>query len=471
MSIFHRRKKNNSKTGPPITAQELQDLPYAGDFDLPREEEKLRAAYEHERAGGNFDIRKVFSAKGTGAKTIAKIGHFPAYHEVTDMVEEQYGGGSYNIHPAGSARILKTYTVEGPSRFKPGGTRPEKSHVQELKAELEANLLIYAIERFEDDPELQRIAALGMLKKHLGVELPADVEIDWQEQLFRDGIEGNPEFKEALVIAELGKRGAEVPEEPDPMEETIKKYQQLGRLREALDSGKKPPSLMRELILALPEVLKFIQQVQGSDFTKSGAQAEPPLEAPVDSQEGRGSGLGHVSAEVVPPPAGLDFGPSETPKPPTPPVHEPRQGAHTPRKVPLSKLDWAELERGVHGDPGEFIGGVCLAASEQDSQYHHQLASLFRDKDPDVILAELSRLAESMAVAEGEDYEVAVSVVNHLRQTKAGRMWLDQAHVAAEVIPALIDQHSVGGVESAENEESDGSGLDGGEDFDGPLLV
>ena len=94
-----------------------------------------------------------------------------------------------------------------------------------------------------------------------------------------------------------------------------------------------------------------------------------------------------------------------------------------------------------------FIGGVWLSASVQDSQYHRQLARLFQNNEPDVILANLSRLAESMAVAEGEDYEVAVSVVNHLRQTKVGRMWLDQAHVAAEVIPALIDQHSVGGVE------------------------
>ena len=161
----------------------------------------------------------------------------------------------------------------------------------------------------------------------------------------------------------------------------------------------------------------------------------------------------------------------ETPPPATPPDPQTRPGDDSPEEPLLSKLDWAELEKGVHGDPGEFIGGVLLSASVQDSQYHRQLARLFQNNEPDVILADLSRLAESMAVAEGEDYEVAVSVVNHLRQTKAGRMWLDQAHVAAEVIPALIDQHSVGGVESAENEESVGSGLDGGEDFDGPLLV
>ncbi len=278
MSIFHRGKNKNTKATPPITAYELQDLPYADDFDLPREEEKLRAVYEHERRGGSFDIRKVFATKGTRAKTIAKIGHFPAYDEVADMVEEQYGGGTYNIHPSGTARILKTYSVDGPPRFKPGETQLEKSHVQELKASLQAKLLSYAIERLEDDPELQRIAALGMLKKYLGVELPA--EVDWEEQLFREGVEGNPEFKGALIKAELRKRGAEFPEELDPIEGQIKKYEQLARLEETLDSGKKPPSLMRELILALPEFLKIIQQVQGGDTPKSDARAGPSLEAP-----------------------------------------------------------------------------------------------------------------------------------------------------------------------------------------------
>ncbi len=133
MSIFHRGKKKNTKATPPITAHELQDLPYAGDFDLPREEEKLRVVYEHERAGATFDIRKVFAAKGIGAKTIAKIGHFPAHRELADMVEEQYGGGTYNIHPAGSARVLKTYVIDGPPRYRPWEPSGKNLVVRNLK--------------------------------------------------------------------------------------------------------------------------------------------------------------------------------------------------------------------------------------------------------------------------------------------------------------------------------------------------
>ncbi len=64
MGIFQRRKQKLKEPVAPITRQELLNLPYAFDFDLPSEESKLRAALDHERAGGAFDIRKVFGSKG-----------------------------------------------------------------------------------------------------------------------------------------------------------------------------------------------------------------------------------------------------------------------------------------------------------------------------------------------------------------------------------------------------------------------
>ena len=76
-----------------------------------------------------------------------------------------------------------------------------------------------------------------------------------------------------------------------------------------------------------------------------------------------------------------------------------------------------------------------------------------------------------MALAEGEDYEIAMSVVNHLRQTEAGRLWLAQANVVAQRIQGRIGQRQVGGVESAENGKSEGSGIDRGEDIDDPLRI
>ena len=84
-----------------------------------------------------------------------------------------------------------------------------------------------------------------MLKKHLRVELPA--EVGWDEQLFPKDVEDNPEFSEALIKAELRSRGAEFPGELNAIEEQIKKYEQLERLRETLEPGRKPPRLTLRL--------------------------------------------------------------------------------------------------------------------------------------------------------------------------------------------------------------------------------
>ena len=75
-------------------------------------------------------------------------------------------------------------------------------------------------------------------------------------------------------------------------------------------------------------------------------------------------------------------------------------GDDAPERQILSKFDWAELERGIHSDPGEFTRGFWLSAYEHDSEYHHQLVTLLKDNQPEVILAELSRLAELMVSAE-----------------------------------------------------------------------
>ena len=55
---------------------------------------------------------------------------------------------------------------------------------------------------------------------------------------------------------------------------------------------------------------------------------------------------------------------------------------------------------------------------------------VFRDRD-----------AEFRAVAEGEEYEIAMSVVRHLGEMEEGQLGLAQAHVAAKVIQGLIGDH------------------------------
>ena len=157
--IFQKGKKKSTKSIPPITNKQLADLPYADNFELPREEEKLRAVYEHEQAGGDFDIRKAFSSKGMRSKTITTVANFPAYYDLVDLVEEQYGGGSYAIHPAGGASVLKTYILDGPPRFRPEKPQREKTAAQKLKEQFEEQALSYALDRLEDEAE-QRVGDL-----------------------------------------------------------------------------------------------------------------------------------------------------------------------------------------------------------------------------------------------------------------------------------------------------------------------
>ncbi len=52
--MFNRRKQKRSKAAPPITFEDLEALPYADNFDLPREEAKLKEVYEHDRSGGAY---------------------------------------------------------------------------------------------------------------------------------------------------------------------------------------------------------------------------------------------------------------------------------------------------------------------------------------------------------------------------------------------------------------------------------
>ena len=479
--MSHKVKKGKAKTSPPITIKELDDLPYADNFDLPREEEKLRAVYEHERAGGNFDIRKAFAFKGMRAKTIATVADFPGYFDLVDIVEEQYGGGTYNIHAAGSARVFKTYVLDGPPEFNVGRPQREKSPVQRLKEELEVEAVHRLREMAEEDPKLGQAIGAAFAKKHLGIEFPP--ELPWYEKMVRGEAERNPKYRAELVKAGLRELGVEFPEEEDPIEEQIRKFEQFNQIEEALREGPRGPTgtlarFLKDVAPALPEIVKMINEIRGAG---TAGQVGPALETPPDQSKAKFP-IGHVPPFMVPsvptaqtatppPKPGPDSIPAETGQ--MPPVGQqedrPIDLAHI--WPPLSRVDWAALETGVHGDPGEFIQSVFITAYEKDSLYHHQLSRLFQDNEPDAIIGEMSRLAESLAVESGEEYEVAVLVLKHLAESEEGLLWLAQVHLAAQVIGVKLKEFAAGGVRSMENGETDGNTLDEGDEFDGPMLI
>ena len=473
--MFNRRKQKRSKAAPPITFEDLEALPYAVNFDLPREEAKLKSVYEHDRSGGNFDIRKVFASKGVTSKTIATVDHFPDYFDLVNMVEQQFGGGTYNVHPAGRPRVFKTYIIDGPPVYKVDRPQREKSPLQKLKDDLEEAALLKLQELVEQDPVVGRAFAAAWYKKHSGVELPP--EPTWEEQLVQEAIKGNSEYQEGLIRPRLRERGVEFPEEKVGIERLIAEAEQTRRLRDALGAGRKGiAGLAQELIPAIPVLLQAFRDIKG------GATAGPPIGPALDTP---------ADATVAPKPVKQPVEPIAAPahiKPIAPYRAQPEiksaETAQTPphllpdiqpedsgTSVPhLDRVDWVELEIGAHSEPEQFIQGIHRSGYEEYSLYHRQLAKLFQDNEPDAIRTELSRLAELLVMESGEDYEFAVLVLKHLEESEEGRLWLAYAHAAAESIQGSIDQVAHSRDDSTENRNTNNYGFDE-EDFDGPMLI
>ena len=88
----------------------IEEVDNSYEFELPEEEDNLKRTWEHQNAGGEFVIRKSFNSKGIKNRRFVGLLHFPSAEEVMDRVEDQFGGGTYTIHPGNSPRVLKTYT-------------------------------------------------------------------------------------------------------------------------------------------------------------------------------------------------------------------------------------------------------------------------------------------------------------------------------------------------------------------------
>ena len=283
---FGKQQQKEAKAAPTITYEKLEELEYSENFDLPREEDKLRAIYFHQRSGGKFDIRKVFVSKGMRIKTIATVARFPTYFDLQDLVEEQYGGGTYRIHAAGSPRLFMTYVINGPPTYNVDKPPTQKSPAQKRKEELEEFGWQCLREAMEENPTLSQAIGIAVFKKYTGVDLP--VELGWEEQLFREGVEGDPEIKTELIKARLREKGVEFPEDIDPTRELIRKFEQFKQLNELLNGEPKGVSetlakFLKEVAPALPEIVKLIREARGTGAVDQGGAS---LEA---SQEQSGA--------------------------------------------------------------------------------------------------------------------------------------------------------------------------------------
>ena len=498
MRLFQKRSKKTNKDLALLSMKQLEDLPYADEFDLPDEEGKLRALYEYESAGaeGGYDIRKVFNSKGMGARTVMTVDDFPTLEKLEELVEAMYGGGIYRIHPAGSPRVFKTYHVDGPPRFLVGEPK-EKTPGLALKEKVEEAALAYLKDELDRGSEVGERLTMAYLEKSLSIQLPK--EPTQEEKIFLEALDTDSKFRRQYVEDRLRKLGGKKRAEHSELGQLIAELKDYGKLKPLLGSDAGAGGGLRDILKEVAQGLKEITSAVSPKPSKTGgevSQSGPTQQAAATQTAAASASPGppsppsptiswprpsSVTQETVPLVASVPRRPE--PVPAEPPKTPPEAATEPDQEVDwgslLSQVDWAEVEKAVHSDPEEFIQQTYDSALDGQDGSHQALTRLFHDLEPPAILDVLSHAVESMAAAagKGEEYEVAVLVVKHLTETEAGRAWLAKAHIAAGAIQdrrlqmeqgrAMIEGWKARGGDPAFEDMSQNADAE----IDGPVLI
>ena len=272
------------------------------EFELPEEEDNLKRTWEHQKVGGEFVIRKSFNSKGIKNRRIVGLLHFPSAEEVMDQVEDQFGGGTYTIHPGNSPRVLKTYHLPGPSKFLIDGPKP-KTPKQIMKESMDEELR----RCMEEDPEFKQQVAIAYYNKIYGISPPTQAEKF--EERFLKWLDKHPEFEHQLFQAmkrkKLEEMGVEEPSVFEPLEKMIEIQGLVKDLNGENNNDLSLPGLARVVIQELLEASKdknWLQSFPSLNRTNSGIQHS--IEGP--SQGSPGPAGGGFKAAEIPNPAVVD---------------------------------------------------------------------------------------------------------------------------------------------------------------------
>jgi hypothetical protein len=440
---------------------DYSDVPYAGEFELPREASKLRAAWEHERAGGSFVIRKQYTSKGRASREIATLDRFPTYDDIVQAVEEMYGGGTYNVYAMQTNRLLKTYVVEGTSRAlnlrEAGRTKPATS-----KERLDDQGFRELDSLLQNEPELGRVLAGAILKKNFGVDLPGS--LTYEDRLFQSELENNPEYRASYLEKALQNKGVKAKkpeEEPDDFDRLLMNLEKANKLRAAIgDKTESDDDSWRGIVKeAVKGAATYIQG--GGRIPLPGGSSVPAI-----AQQQQPPPMASLQRPVEPPRL------VEPPRPVEPPPLVPSEGRIIGRETLepgsngmsvsddsygapiaiegidwtslLPLVDWVELEGQTSGPPGEFAQAVYTRCYQDGSEPHSLLRDIFLTHSPQTIIATFSNLGETlqkpwvlaMAQFAGKmgDIEAAQRIIARLAGTPEGHHWVAEAVVAMQII-------------------------------------
>ena len=455
MGLFDRFRRGNDERPVRLVRPEEEyepdysDIPYAGEFELPREAAKLRAVWEHERSGSSFVIRKQYASKTNARREIATLDRFPLYDDIVQAVEEEYGGGTYNVYGAQTNRLLKSYVVEGPSRamnlrdtgrIKPA-TSKERLDDQGFR-ELDSLL--------QNEPELGRVLAGAILKKNFGVDLPGTMT--YEDRLFQTEVETNPEYRQQFLEKALQNRGVKAKakeEEPDDFDRLLMNLEKANKLRAAIGDGGQEgwQGIVKEAVKGV-----------GSYIQSGGRLPLPGMAAPAPAIAQQQQPPMLQQSPVEPPvaaPPGLPTGErimgAETPEPPGLGVNGVSNDYSAPLDIEgidwmelLPLVDWSELESMTSGPSGEFAQAVYTRCYQDGSQPHSVLRDIFLNHTPQAIIATFTDLGDklqkpwvlAMATFAGKmaDIEAAQRIIARLAGTSDGHHWVAEAVAAMRII-------------------------------------
>ena len=464
MSIFQRKGKRCSpvsKISPEYLA-ELQRLPYAEDFDLPREAERLARVHKHDLEGGSFEVRKIM---GKHSPVVIPFDEFPSESQILEAVFQDFGGGRYSVHLKGQPGAIKSFNFPGRSTFHAEGV-PPKTQRQELQDQSARYASEFLEKEISSGSEIGRQLKLAMVAKSLGIELPEPPpEPSLDEQWVTQFLDDNPEAKTAYIEAKLKGLGVELPKTKTEVDRFIDQITQMASVEEAVAkykrAGEPEPNLARDFLQAVaavgPDLVGLLIEMKA----KSGeVPVEPP---PTDPQPEQIKGSDGVQETAGPEPSLVSQSPPiqesapamHPPQEPDQPIlnHEKeaaiaqhKEESHTPvlpidglskstdsaaiREEFQRSVDWFDLEQGISGDPADYVEQLIDRASGEGTGYGAVLGYL---QDPEIFVDALNEAVDALRGEQGrgEDYEVAVLVLRQLTETDEGGRWLESAKRSA----------------------------------------
>ena len=476
MNILRRKSKKKAppRKIPPAYLAELRELEYAEDFDLPEQAARLARVFEHTVSGGSFEVKKVMGGRTKHSLVVAAFDDFPSEPQVFDAVYESYGGGQYSIHLQGQPGPVRTFNFVGRSTYFPEGP-PPKTAGQDLREASARYAKEFVDQQIGSGSELGQQILRALFTKTYGVELPEPVEPTSDEVMITELFEDHPELRDAYAKVLLRRQGVRIPEEKTEIEELIDSAKELGKLKkEIADSdraGEPEPNLGRDILIALaaeaPKLLRLYGELKTRPTQAPAGPSTPLPQREPDSGSRKvqeETGLGPVPAPEGSPPepvealsrptqdpdrfdAGpetdwqpqLDLGPEETRARPLQESHAPSTSPNPAtmgfNAAPLrnefaKRVDWPDLERGINGDPADYVEHLLDEAQNQGSGYSAVLVCFFMDPASflEALNVAVGRLLEPGG---GEEYESAVLIQRFLNETEEGRRWLEEARAAA----------------------------------------